>query len=247
MNSFLCKAAKNLFPLLGVALLIACGNGGSDTNAGQEDSGSSTTVGSSATSGKAFDKSISKEGCDILTIDMVSEVAGVPVSDIEEKRSRTTCRFSWEGGQAFLVSLRTSGTPEYARQSFENSYTTKTGDEVAAQLDDVADQVEKQSDEGKTDVDPDQARQVTDSMASVFGGGMIFEPIEGLGDEASFETTRSEVKAGGNTYVSYANSLTVLTGNLVYTVHFSRGDGSTMFPVEAEALARAVQEVLDDY
>jgi hypothetical protein len=71
--------------------------------------------------------------------------------------------------------------------------------------------------------------------------------VAGLGDMAAYETTRHETKIGDRSFVSYANKLDVLTGNLTFDVSFAldgNGSDAKMYRDEAVGLARAVLDGL---
>ena len=77
--------------------------------------------------------------------------------------------------------------------------------------------------------------------------GATFESVDGLGDEAVFDTTATETRLGDRTVVSYANNLDVLVENLTFDVSFTRADDAAtgrLYREENVALARAVLEGL---
>lgn len=196
-----------------------------------------------ASAGTLFAKEIVRQPCDLLT---PNAVAGVDPSALEQSAMASMCLYSWEGGQAHLGNLRTSKKIEFARERFENSYRNQTGEEVVQSMAKIDAELEKQKDEGKTDVDPQQAKVITGAMSGMLSGGLQYENIPGLGDIARFEITRTETQFGGKTFVSYANALNVLTGNLKFTVSFSHDGEPKLYRDESIALAAAVLEKLQD-
>jgi hypothetical protein len=199
-----------------------------------------------ASAGTLFAKEITKQPCDLLTPNAVAAVAGVNSSALEQSALASMCLYSWDGGQAQLSNLRTSKKVEFARERFENSYQNQTGEEVAQSMAKIDAELKKQQDEGKTDVDAQHAKVVTGAMSESLSGGLQYEDIPGLGDIARFEITRTETQFGGQTIVSYANLLNVLTGNLKFTVSFSRDGEPKLYRDESVALAEAVLEKLTD-
>lgn len=199
-----------------------------------------------ASAGTLFGKEIARQPCDLLTLNAVAAVAGVDSSALEQSAMASMCLYSWDGGQAHLSNLRTSKKVEFARERFENSYRNQTGEEVAQSMAKIDAEIEKQKDEGKTEVDPQQAKVITGAMSGMLSGGLQYEDIPGLGDIARFEITRTETQFGGKTFVSYANALNVLTGNLKFTVSFSRDGEPKLYREESVALAEAVLKKLSD-
>lgn len=243
-----------IFCTILTGLLVACGGDdpGPSSESNSPDTGSdSNAVADSepkakSSSARKFTKNEFKNLCDILDPVSVSRVAGVDDAVLEQMKMSSMCIYSWDGGQANFGMIRIGKNSKSARTSFENSYKNMSGEEVAEGMAAIGKQVEKQSSEGKTDVKPGQAKAVTGAMAGAFAGGLQYEDIDGLGDVARFETTRSEVKFGGRTIVSYANSLNVLVGNLKFTVSFSLDEENKHYRDENIALARAVIENLPD-
>lgn len=230
-----------------IFLLPACDAGSSDTPSGTTARIEAIDGGHSAKpAGRLFDREITKQSCDLLTIDSVAKVAGAPVSEITQRKMSSMCMYDWETGQASIGHLRTSETAASARDLFENSYANQSGEEVADKMAAIGAEVEKQKNAGKTDVDTEHAKAVTGAMGGAFAGGLQYEDVPGLGDAARYETTKTETSFGGKTFVSYANSLHVLTGNLKFTVSFNLEGEPKMYRDEAVALAEAILKSLTD-
>lgn len=230
-----------------MSFLLACDSSGNgaETNAVGK-SGGVEEKGPAAYSSKLFDREITKKPCDLLTPDTVAELAGVDSSALEQRNIAGMCRYSWDGGEASLAHLSTSATIEFARRNFENAYGNQTGEEVAKSMGVIDDELEKQKAEGKTDVDPEQAKLVSGAMNNLLSGGFQFEDVAGLGDVARFDVTRSEMQILGKTMVFYANSLNVLVRNLKFTVSFNREGEPKLYRDENVALAEAVLKKLPD-
>jgi len=230
-----------------MSFLLGCDGGGNGAEAKTAvKTGVVNEKQAAASAGTLFAKEITKQPCDLLTPNAVAAVAGVDQSALEQNAMASMCLYSWDGGQAHLSNLRTSKKVEFARERFENSYRNQTGEEVAQGMAKIDAELEKQKDEGKTEVDPQQAKVVTGAMSGMLSGGLQYEDIPGLGDIARFEITRTETQFGGKTFVSYANALNVLTGNLKFTVSFSRDGEPKLYRDESVALAEAVLEKLPD-
>jgi len=195
-------------------------------------------------SGKLFVKEITKQPCHLLTPDTVAELAGVESSTLEQRNIAGMCLYSWDDGQASLGHLRAHDSVESARRSFENSYRSMSSDEVAKHMEAINEEIEKKKVEGTTDVDPENAKIVTGAIVDSLAGGLQFEDVAGLGDAASFETTRFENQILGKTFVSYSNSLNVLVRNLKFTVSFNREGEPKLYRDENVALAEAVLKKL---
>jgi hypothetical protein len=231
-----------------ITLIAACDGRGSATKGEDKAiSGPANTDQSGASgTGKLYDNKITKQPCDLLTAEAVAVVAGVKASAIEQRKMASICLFTWEGGQASIGLLRSDKTVAAARTRFEKSYAGQSGEEVAEAAAQINAQIQKQEDEGKTDGDQQHAKLVTNALSETFSGGFQFEDIPGLGDISRFETTGTETEFGGKTFVSYANSLHVLTGNLKFTVSFSRDGEPQLYKNECVALARAALRSLPD-
>ena len=228
-----------------IVLLPGCDAGSSDT--------SSTTIAKTEANdsghaaipaGRLFEKEITKQSCELLTTDAVASVAKTPASTITQRKMSGMCMYTWESGQASIGHLRVSRTAEAARDSFETSYANQSGEEVADKMEAINAEIAKQKDAGETDVDPEHAKAVTGAIGSAFAGGFQYEEVPGLGDAARFETTKTETSFGGKTFVSYANTLHVLTGNLKFTVSFNLEGEPEMYRDEAVALAEAILKSL---
>lgn len=223
------------------------GCGGDDGNGGTQQAGPSAVAYGKApatSAGKLHDRELTGRTCELLTPEAVAAVAGVDASSLEQRAVTSMCVYSWDGGQASLGMLSVEKTAEAARDRFDNTYRSMTGEEVAQTMGEINAGLDRKADAGDTDVDPQKARQVTGAMGSAFAGGLQFEDVPGVGDLARFETTKTEVKLGGNTFVAYANSLNVLAGNLKFKVSFNRDGEPRLYRDESVALAAAVIDKL---
>ena len=233
-------------------LLLGCDADSSvDSNTSSNTSGqakgqatSQAKAPAAASSGKMYAKEITKKPCDWLSVDAVATVAGVAASAVSQQKISSICNFKWDSGGAFLGQMRVSKSLDSARSSFETSYVNQSAEQVADSLAQMSDGIKKKSEAGETDVNPESVKVVTNAMSGAFSGGFKYEEVSGLGDMAFYETTRSENAIAGQTFVSYANTLHVLVGNLKFTVTFNRDGDPKMYKDETIALARDVLKTL---
>ncbi len=192
-----------------------------------------------------FDKEIRNEPCEFLSSEAVARVAGVSAESIQQRELMGVCTYTWPGGSASLGHLRVQRDADAARRFFENSYADKTGGEVQEDLAKVEAEIERRKAEGKTDVDPADAKKlVTRPAGLAHSAGFTYEDVAGVGDAARFENTRNEMEIAGRKVVSYPNKLHVLVRNLQFSVSFDRKGEPTIYRDENIALAKAVLEKL---
>ncbi len=159
---------RMILVLLYLSLLVGCdGNSNANETKAVAKVGAVDQNRAAVSAGTLFTREITKQPCDLLTPGAVAEVAGVDPSLIKQRNIAGFCSYTWEGGKASLGSLRTRKTVEFARSSFENSYSNQTGEEVAKSMGVIDDEIEKQKAEGKTDVDTERAKMVTGAMSNL--------------------------------------------------------------------------------
>jgi hypothetical protein len=149
---------------------------------------------------------------------MVAAVAGVE-ADALERLIKNPCIYEWKGsrpGRASLGHIRTHKTVEAARTFFENANRDMSGEEVAAGAKLVAERAEKD--------EPNRGKQAGTLAKGLAGGvlaeGFKYEPVEGIGDRAMWNGTRREIDLMGKTTVDYDSQMSVLVGNMAFTVAF---------------------------
>lgn len=230
-----------------VLLAIACGS----PDAGPSSSAAAKAEPVAATTAHVFDEALTEATCDLLTTAMVASVAGVAAEAIEQREISGMCLYSWDGGNANIAFVKTYESADAARQRFENEHESMTGTEVRATMAEIGDGAREKLREdaaaGAEVPDPEAVQPVVGAMADSMDGGISFEAVPGLGDLAAFETTRHVTSFGGQTFVSYANKLDVLIGNLTFDVSFAFDEDpgeAKMYRDENVALARAVLEGL---
>lgn len=229
-------------------LVLACG---SPDPAEPGPSATDSSGAAAAAPSALYDESLTDDPCALLTPAMVASVAGVAVELLEPRQTSGMCIYSWDGGTANIAFIKTYDDPEKAKSRFENEHRNMTGAEVGAAMAEIGERAkERLREEAAAGEDVPQAEEVepvTGVMADALGGGISFEAIEGVGDMAAYETTRHETEFGDQKFVSYANKLDVLSGNLTFDISFARdeeGGEAKMYRNEAIALARAVLDGL---
>ncbi|MCA9660596.1 MAG: hypothetical protein KC486_19805 [Myxococcales bacterium] len=252
-------ATLALLALLAPLALAGCGDKSAATGAGDEaeagaeaaGEGAAAAVEGAAASAKIFDEELRKKPCELLTKAMVAKVAGVGEDALEVREISGMCLYEWEAGNASLGFVRVKKSAEMAATYFANAHMDMSGEEVAAAFDKIGDEAKKKLEEdaedGEAKAAPEHVKPVTKAMGGAFAGGMQFEAVDGLGDAAFYEKTRTETELAGKKFVSYANKLDVLVGNMSFGVTFSLNDepdAAKMYKDENVALARAVVDAL---
>jgi hypothetical protein len=230
-------------------LCTACGEKKADDKAGADESAGVKGAASDEAAkkdppaaGNLFTEDDRKDPCKLLTPKMVAEVAEVAHEALQQRTLGGMCVYSWKGGQASLGFVRVGKTAEERKERFDREHKSMTGEEVKAAMGKVADTLATRKKEGKTDVAPKTAKTVTKKVGGVFNKGITFEPEEGVGDKAMFETTKTEQNIADTTIISYANKMGVLYRNMSFSVMFSKKDGpqGKQYRDEVVALGKAV-------
>jgi hypothetical protein len=218
--SYFLKRTVVLFLSLGVA---ACGQ--SDNKDGHVTSESSA----SSLSAARYSGEMSKEGCEFLTAQLVSSVFNVP-ADALKKTNIQGCIYNWASGnetlQAGILMIRVHKSDEDAARWFAGITTSKTAEEVQAELDSAAGQLDKQK-ELDTEIKKSTAKNL---LAMVKAKAVNYEDVAGLGDEA-------RVSDEGTVYVR--------VDNLTFRVTAYKGPEAPppdMKGVEIKQMAAVAQE-----
>ena len=217
--------------MLGCALFlcVACKSGDEAKPGGDKSQpeGLATAAGDSPTpsAGKLFGEELRKDPCALLTTEMVASVSKVPAETIEHKKASVLCIFEWEGGNASIGFITAFKSIESAETRFANAHKSMTGAEVKEAMDKIGEgakgELDKAADKGKKTPSDKSVDTVTSGVAKSMGGGIKFEPVEGLGDQAFYDSSRHETVIAKTSIVSYANKLDVLIGNLSFSVSYS--------------------------
>ena len=244
---------RNLPLYMGVTIILCGGcDGGEVTADGVENTDSvvqehtlansmtQSMAGSGATAGPMFDDSITRQPCELLTAEAVATVADVSTQALQQHHQAQMCMYSWDGGSAALVSLRTNSDLNMARLGFELNYRNRTAQEVKESIDALGAEAQRKVAAGEIDVRPEHVETLTSAVTENLSQGLQYEDVSDLGDAASLEVTQTRTEFEGKTFLSYPNLLAVLVGNLHYSVSFSRDGEPQIYREETRALAQAV-------
>lgn len=133
------------------------------------------------------DKTLRKRGCDVLTAQMVAGVYGVPADELKQIKIMG-CVYTWKkDGQivdAKVMMIRAHKTLDAAKTWFGNVTATKTGEQLAAEMDMVRDEVKQ-----RQELDTDLKKKTAVDMAALAKmampeGGITYGDATGIGDEA---------------------------------------------------------------
>lgn len=199
--------------------LTACG--GSEEGAGSDAASADGRIESAVAAearkaGVHFDKGISRKSCEILTPALVAETFDVPESELRQIKVMG-CVYSWKQKaeeretilEASLMMLRAHETEEGARTWFENATANKTREEVSSEVAQVTEKA-KEHESIDTDMKKETMGVVGGLMAEALPeGGYRYEPVQGIGDEASVSMHDGAIRAR--------------VGNLTFTVNAYKG------------------------
>jgi hypothetical protein len=231
-----CDAKDDTKAVDGDAKLVAKeGDAGAGTKAADK---------AAAAVARVFPKELRKKPCTLLTPEMVGKIAKVDANTLTTLEVMGMCIYEWEGGKAQLGFIRIKKSAEDLALYWENGHKNMSGEEIAAAMAKIGDAAEKKlsadAKAGTAKADAKNVKPVTNALSGAMKGGIQWERIEGIGDAAAFETTRSEIEVMGKKIVSYANGLDVRIGNMSFGVSFDRDGEPKMYKDENIALAREV-------
>jgi len=154
-----------------------------------------------------FDSDMSKKGCEILTAELVAATFDVPADALKQFKI-LGCRYNWDNEtetlEAGISMLRVYDSEEAAGDWFASATKSRTAEEMKAQMEQVAGQMEK-SEQLDTDSKKSAAKGI---LASIGSKAVHFEDVNGIGDEA-------RVNDDGTVYVR--------VGNLTFMVSAYKG------------------------
>jgi hypothetical protein len=184
---------KNTLQLIVLAYLImgltACQESGVETM-------EATPKASSAAKAQ-FGEDFSKKGCEILTAELVATTFDV-AADALSQMQMLGCRYDWQGEdqilEASISMLRVHDTEAAAAGWFASATKNRTAEEMQAQLDRVAEQLEA-SEQLDTAVEKSMAKSVLSAMGTK---AVHFDDLPGVGNEA-------RVNDDGSVYVRVRN------------------------------------------
>jgi hypothetical protein len=180
--------------LLCVGLSTGCDK--SDGSAAKSNAGATGADESAVESaeGDLFEESFVDKPCDLLTPKMVANTFGVPEDEIKQRESRRSCKYDWQDDsrrlEAFLTQIRLFETEKEAADRFDKATTSMTGKEVAQAMGHAVEDAKK-----KEEIDSKDKEKAADHLADVVTpeGGINFEDIEGIGDQARANTTAGSI------------------------------------------------------
>lgn len=179
----------------------------------------------------SYDASLADKPCDIVTSGMVATLFNVPAGDLEQvEPSAGWCHYGMEAqGKSLEVTLSVVAlkTDKAAAEAFGEATRSKSRDEMAADV-------------KENFIDEDDPPGTFEKMtAGLPDGGLQFEDVERLGDQARFETTY------GTLVVQRGNLLLRLSA--YYGPHMPMPDAPTMEAMtkaDAEWTQRTIDERL---
>ena len=165
-----------------------------DSGNGEAESASALALSDEA----RFDVEIRKNGCMLLTAKLVSEVFDIPADKLRQMKI-LGCRYSWKNEnevvEAGISLILAHKSEEAAARWFGNATKSKTAEEMQAEMDTVAKQMDSEAildNKGRAKA---MAKGILESVGSK---EVHFEDIEGVGEEA-------RVNDDGSVYVRVDN------------------------------------------
>src|SRR5690606_31118133 len=130
------------------------------------------------------DRAVADSPCNLLTPGIVAAVFDVPASGLDRGRSMgSKCAYSWEeGGRTLEASLAVSAVHDDA-EAASREFRAVTRGMSGEAMDDVMRDVAARA---KEELEGAGAKRAADAVAGTVGSddGIVFEDIEGVGDEA---------------------------------------------------------------
>lgn len=210
--------------IVSAVVLSACGQ--SDNSDVRAESVSSLPVAA------RYGGEMSKEGCQLLSAQLVSTTFDVP-SDALKQTAIQGCHYKWnnesETLEAGILMIRAHKSDEEAIRWFAGVTANKTADEVRAELDSAAGRLDKQE-ELDTDLKKSTAKNL---LAMVSAKAVNFEDVADIGDEAR---------------VNDEGTVHVRVDNLTFMVSAYKGAKAprpNMQGVEIKQMAAVAQENAD--
>jgi hypothetical protein len=175
---------KPVIAVLMALALAACGDTGKD---GDNNSGVDATEQAPAAAPLSdearFDGDMSRQGCELLTPDMVADTFDVPADELKQMKVMG-CRYNRDNDretlEAAISMIRAHKSEAGAAQWFGNATRSRTAEEMKAEMDKVAERM-NQSAALDTDAKKTAAQGVMDAVGSK---AVTFEDVPGVGDEA---------------------------------------------------------------
>ena len=186
--------------LIILALLVLGPAACQDAGSGEAPAGTKASLSDAA----RFDRDMSKKGCELVSADLVSATFKVP-ADTLTQRKIMGCRYDWKNNtdtlEATISMIRAHGSEVAAAQWFANATSNRTAEEMAAEMDKISGQLDKQK-ELDTAVKKSTAKSL---LATVGSKAITFEDVAGVGDAA-------RISDEGTLYVRVDNLTFMVSG-----------------------------------
>ncbi|MEM9998969.1 MAG: hypothetical protein AAF809_14800, partial [Bacteroidota bacterium] len=224
--------------------LVGCGSDSAPSSA----AASSASAETASNSNTVYETALEEDPCALLTVAMVSEVAGVPDDALDQIAISGMCSYSWDAtdtygaGTAALRTVEVLEDQEAASSYFAQAYRQLTDEERAQAEAAIAAQVEAQRAEGEV---TDEQAEMADGFASLAAGMQAtveYQPVEGIGDQALYDGTlrTMNIPMIGDIVVA-ETSLHVRDGNLIVTVGYDGFDAGEDMEAMKAGPSEAVQ------
>ncbi len=168
--------------------------------------------------GALFDKKLIKQACEILSPALIEKTFGVPGAELKQFKIMG-CTYSWNSKgadkpqilEAGFTTIMAHKTEEAAKRWFEIATKGMTEEEQKKVMGQVAQKTKE-----RVEVDTKAKEKVVDNLLGAMGGmskgGIQFEAVSGVGDEAKFQ-----ISDGG---------LWIRLGNLTFVIAAYHGEGA---------------------
>lgn len=176
------KVTLLMFLALGLAACQDSGSDGDDVQAAADaETEAATEVASSDRA--PFDKEMSKQGCELLSAELVSATFDVPADALRQMKIMG-CRYSWGDDattlEAGVSMIRAYDSEAGAASWFSTATRNRTAEEMQAEMDKIAGRVDE-SEQLDTELKKSTAKDVLNMVDSK---AVTFEDVAGVGDEA---------------------------------------------------------------
>lgn len=183
-----------LFACVSVALSAGCGDA-SDQPADADAVSGNTAVEQPATAATArFDASWEDRACEIVTADTVAATFELPVGELDQSSlAASRCTYEWEAAERSLaVAVRVAEWSEDAAAAAEY-FERATRSMSAAEVSSAMDRIRETAEEGG-ELDTAGKQAAAEGVTGALGaGGLSFQPVQGVGDQARFEAATGEL------------------------------------------------------
>ncbi|CAN5538641.1 hypothetical protein BH23BAC4_BH23BAC4_17630 [soil metagenome] len=173
------------------------------------------------TSSIVFDEAMKDRACELLTAEMVADVAGVPVEELSQFAPWSSlCEYSWgSGNQIRLSGITVHDESATARNRFEAAYSEYTAEEMDGGRQAMNAELDRQSAAGEIDGAAAEQASGLGGMFADIAASTKYDRIDGVGDLAVYDGTVRNMNMPiiGEIVVSESQAY-VLLGNLNFSV-----------------------------